>query len=53
MAPTGSLSKTLIGATIMVKVSPIRTTGSTAYASRVGQRPRKRAFQAMDATTTG
>jgi len=45
MALTENRSKTLIGATITVKVNPIRTNGSTASASLVGQRPRKRAFQ--------
>ena len=50
---TESRSKTLIGATITVKVSPIRTNGSTASASLVGQRPRKRAFQVTGKVMTG
>lgn len=53
MAPTESQSKTLIGATITAKVSPIRTNGSTASASLVGQRPRKRAFQVTGEVMTG
>jgi len=53
MALTESRSKTLIGATITGKVSPIRTNGSTASASLVGQRPRKRAFLVTGEVMTG
>lgn len=52
MVLTASRSKTLIGAMITVKVNPIRMNGSTANASLVGQRPRKRAFQVTGVVKT-
>ncbi len=53
MALTASLSKTLIGAMITVKVNLIPMNGSMASASLVGPLPRKRVFRVMGEVMTG